>query len=139
MVNEGLFNTYFDGIDSSIDGRQLYLGVQVEDDTEMTPRQYIDTVPIAWTLRPGAIISDTRPGNSNLHIENWGAAAEDCDRLRWMKAVQIMVSWAPLVHQLATADTFLTMVGVSLSMHLRMQPVVWESWLNGCIQVKTWY
>jgi hypothetical protein len=71
-VNNGLFSTFFEGTGCSIDGRQLYLGVQVEDDPEMTPRQYIDTVPIAWTLRPGAVISDTLSGTSNLHIENWG-------------------------------------------------------------------
>ena len=74
IVEDGLFSTYFDGTGCAIDGRQLYLGVQVEDDPEMDPRQYIDTVPIAWTLRPGAIISATRAGNSILHIENWGTS-----------------------------------------------------------------
>jgi hypothetical protein len=74
QVYDGLFNTYFDGTGCSIDGRPLYLGIQVGEDDEMQPRQYIDNVPIAWTLRPGAVISDTRGSGSILHIENWGVA-----------------------------------------------------------------
>ncbi len=44
-----------------IDGRALYLGIQGEDDPEMTPRCYIDNVPCAWGRRPGAraVTSDT--------------------------------------------------------------------------------
>ena len=57
-VENGLFSRYMAGC-SAIDGRQLYLGITVEDDTEMTPRQYIDNVPYAWSLRPGAVISDS--------------------------------------------------------------------------------
>ena len=40
--------------DCAIDGRQLYLGIEVNSDGEMTPRRYIDNVPYAWSLRPGA-------------------------------------------------------------------------------------
>jgi hypothetical protein len=71
-VVNGLFSDYFKGC-SEIDGRQLYLGIQVEDDPEMTDRQYIDNVPYAWGLRPGAIISGTLGNNAVLHIENWGS------------------------------------------------------------------
>ena len=71
-VDNGLFSTYISGLGCSIDGRQLYLGVQVGDDPEMTPRLYVDNVPYAWTLRPGAVISDSMPGIPLLHIENWG-------------------------------------------------------------------
>ena len=44
-VQDGLFNTYMNGADCQIDGRMLYLGVQVEDDPEMTPLLFVDNVP----------------------------------------------------------------------------------------------
>jgi hypothetical protein len=73
-VNNGLFNSEIrDLISSDINGRQLYLGIKVGTDDEMTPRQAIYPVPYAFSLVPGAIISDTRSGNAILHIENWGA------------------------------------------------------------------
>jgi len=72
-VTDGLFSAYMEGMGCSIDGRQLYLSVQVGDDPEMTPRQYIDNVPYAWSLRPGAVISGSLGTNAALHIENWGA------------------------------------------------------------------
>lgn len=53
-VTDGLFNTYIGAAACPIDGRSLYLGIQVGSDPEMTPRQYIDNVPYAWSLRPGA-------------------------------------------------------------------------------------
>ncbi len=60
-VENGLFNVALNGCTGSqVDGRQLYLGIQVGDDDEMTPRQPIYPVPYAWSLRPGALISDTR-------------------------------------------------------------------------------
>ena len=71
-LENGLFSTYMYGADCHIDGRQLYLGVEVGTDGEMTPRQYIDNVPVAWTLRPGAVISGTLTNNALLHLENWG-------------------------------------------------------------------
>jgi len=73
-VEGGLFNTYMDmqGC-AEIDGRQLYLGIQVEADPEMTPRQYIDNVPYAWSLRPGAGISGTIGGDAILDIDNYSS------------------------------------------------------------------
>jgi hypothetical protein len=71
-VDNGLFYTYMSMAGcSAFDGRQLYLGIQVEDDAEMTPRQYIDNVPYAYGLRPGAVMSDTIGNDAILHIENW--------------------------------------------------------------------
>jgi hypothetical protein len=74
LVDNGLFNMYLDGSDacssSDIDGRQLYLGIKVGSDGEMTPRQGIYPVPYARSLRPGAIISGTVNG-AMVHIENW--------------------------------------------------------------------
>jgi hypothetical protein len=57
-VANGLFSTYMNAYDciDSIDGRQLYLGIEVGTDGEMDPRSYVDNVPYAWSLRPGAKI-----------------------------------------------------------------------------------
>jgi hypothetical protein len=62
-VDNGLFSAYLDYCTSSdIDGKQVYLGIQVAGDAEMTPRRPIYAVPYARSLRPGAIISDTEDG-----------------------------------------------------------------------------
>jgi hypothetical protein len=72
-VDNGLFSTYMANCsDEDIDGRQLYLGIQVSGDLEMTPRQAIYAVPYAWSLRPGAIISSSVSSDAIVHIENWG-------------------------------------------------------------------
>lgn len=56
-VDNGQFNMNMHFCSASdIDGEQIYLGVQVGADPEMTPRQAIYPVPYAWTVRPGAII-----------------------------------------------------------------------------------
>lgn len=69
----GFFSSYmFMGGCRAFDGRQLLLGITVNNDPEMTPRQYIDNVPYAYSLRPGAVISSTMSDNAILHIENWG-------------------------------------------------------------------
>jgi hypothetical protein len=73
-VDEGLFASHVNGCTSSdINGRQLYLGVSVGTDAEMTPRQAIYAVPYAWSLRPGAVISHTT-SSALVHIENWHAS-----------------------------------------------------------------
>ena len=56
----------------AVEGQQLWLGITVGTDTEMTPRQPIRPVAYALSLRPGATISSTLGGNPVLHIENWG-------------------------------------------------------------------
>lgn len=75
-VNNGLFNSNIWGTCTSdvINGQQLYLGIQVGADAEMTPRQPIYNVPYAISLRPSAIISASVSGDAMLHIENWGAS-----------------------------------------------------------------
>ncbi len=56
-VTNGLFNMNMDFCNSTdIDGEQLYLGIQVGADAEMSPRQAIHATPYAWTVRPGAVI-----------------------------------------------------------------------------------
>ena len=76
QVTEGLFSAelnFCTGDD--IDGRQLWLGVKVGSDPEMTPRQGIYAVPYAWSLRPGAVISETRDGI--LTVRSTGSGDND--------------------------------------------------------------
>ena len=75
-VDDGLFKGEMDWCTSSdIDGRQLWLSVEVESDGEMGPWQGIYAVPYAWSLRPGAIISDTRDGI--LTVRSTGSGDSD--------------------------------------------------------------
>jgi hypothetical protein len=67
-VNNGLFEVSI--YCAAADGRELWLGITVGSDPEMTPRRRFGTVPYAQSLRPGAIISDTL-NNAIVHIENW--------------------------------------------------------------------
>jgi hypothetical protein len=70
-MTNGLFNTTVTGCaNTDIDGDQLYLGVQVDADAEMTPRQPIYAVPYARSLRPGADIRGEVDGASTLHLYN---------------------------------------------------------------------
>ena len=70
-IDNGLFNAEMDWCTSEdIDGRRLYLGIEVEGDAEMTPRERIYPVPYAFSLRPGAIISGST-SSAIVHVENW--------------------------------------------------------------------
>jgi hypothetical protein len=55
-----------------LDGRWPYLGLEVEDDGETSPRQIIGTVPYVRSLQPGARIVGDVPGESVRYIENTG-------------------------------------------------------------------
>jgi hypothetical protein len=74
-VNNGLFSTYMNASACSddINGQQLYLGVEVGTDGEMTPRAYIDNVPYAWSLRPGAYIEAEINDDPILTLYNTGS------------------------------------------------------------------
>lgn len=71
---DGFFNGLLDEVNgcttSDINGRRLYLGLQVEGDSEMTPRQEIYPVPYAFSLIPGADIVGTINGASVLAVQN---------------------------------------------------------------------
>jgi hypothetical protein len=58
-VSSGLFIANLSGFASHVDGKDLYIGVQVGSDPELSPRQRIAPVPYALSLRPGAVISDS--------------------------------------------------------------------------------
>ena len=70
-VAEGIFSTYMRADSCPIDGRQLFLGVEVGSDGEMTPRQFIDNVPYAWSLRPEAKV-ESNSSSSILYLNNLG-------------------------------------------------------------------
>ena len=62
LCTNGQFTTPVTFDPSLFDGRALWLGIAVERDPEMNPRQEIRPVPYAMSLRPGAVISDSTPG-----------------------------------------------------------------------------
>ncbi|MGC9335590.1 MAG: hypothetical protein ACP5JJ_15675 [Anaerolineae bacterium] len=64
-VDNGLFSAHITCNSYDIDGRQLWLGLKVGTDSEMTRRRPLYAVPYAWTLRPGASI--VNPGTAGLY------------------------------------------------------------------------
>ena len=63
-VVNGLFTAVLNGCTTSdISGQQLYLGIKVGSDPEMTPRQPVYATPYAHSLRPDAIINNTGTGH----------------------------------------------------------------------------
>ena len=70
MVTDGLFTMSMDFCSADdFNGDALFMGIEVDGDTEMTPRQEIFSVPYAWALRPGAIVKGADsfvfvPGNT---------------------------------------------------------------------------
>jgi len=73
-VTDGLFNTGIDFGTSDFDGRELWLGVKVGTDSEMTPRQELRPMPYALSLVPGARIDGSVSGPV-LKINNTGTGA----------------------------------------------------------------
>jgi hypothetical protein len=70
----GLFSSFVDDCYNDLTGQQVWLGVEVESDGEMTPRQPIYAIPYALSLRPGGVISDTR-SDAVLDVVNYGSGA----------------------------------------------------------------
>ncbi len=57
-VTNGLFSTYIDHCyGGTIHGQKLWLGIKVQGDSEMTPRQALLPVPYALSLVPGATVN----------------------------------------------------------------------------------
>jgi hypothetical protein len=82
-VANGLFNSSVDFCAEldAIEGDQLYLGVQVGADSEMTPRQPILGVPYAYTVRPGAVI---KGANSYVFVPGTAFIKDQStDATRW--------------------------------------------------------
>lgn len=74
----GLFNAYMHSCTAQVlNGRRVWLGIKVGSDAEMTPRQRIYAVPYAWSLRPGAIISNTATSGHGLEVWSAGGGGRD--------------------------------------------------------------
>lgn len=115
-VERGLFYSEIWGDCGSDDmnGRQLYLGVKVDTDVEMTDRQPIYPVPYAFSLKPGAVISDAR--DTILTVESTGV--EDADALFTIAAGtgEAVTAYSPDgIAVWAYSDTSLALQGYSYS------------------------
>jgi hypothetical protein len=122
VAANGLFTMAMDYCTASVfNGDQLYLGVMVGSDAEMTPRQVIYAVPYAWALRPGAIVKGADsvifvPGNSLIKNLN-------TDTTRW----DIQANGAARIWRGATAGSKVIYLPVTLPGVLYGQPVTIKS------------
>jgi len=120
-VASGLFTMAMDFCTASVfNGDQLWLGIKVGTDPEMTPRQAIYAVPYAWSLRPGAIVKGADsyvfvPGNSLIKNLN-------TDTTRW----DIQANGAARIWRGATAGTKVIYLPVTLPAVLYGQNVTIE-------------
>ena len=75
-VANGLFTAIVDSCTGTdISGQQLYLGIKVGADPEMTPRQPVYSTPYARSLRPNAVINNTGAGHAlSLQASGGGLA-----------------------------------------------------------------
>ncbi len=78
-VSNGLFSDYLDNCYNQLKGQKVWLGIKVDTDLEMSPRQLILAVPYALALRPGAEIAGTYDGI--LTVRNESAEGGDYDAL----------------------------------------------------------
>jgi hypothetical protein len=95
---DGQFSTWMANCTASdFNGVQLWLGIQVAGDPEMTPRQAIYPVPYAWALKPGAIVM----GADSYVFEPGSAFVKnnDTDTTRW----DVQVNGGARVYRGATA------------------------------------
>jgi hypothetical protein len=108
-VTDGLFTMNMDFCTATVfNGDQLYMGIKVGTDPEMTPRQAIYSVPYAWALRPGAIVKGADsyvfvPGNALIKNLN-------TDTTRW----DIQANGAARIWRGSTAGTKVIYLPVSL-------------------------
>jgi hypothetical protein len=109
LVTNGLFTMNMDFCTAAVfNGDQLYMGIKVGSDPEMTPRQPIYSVPYAWSLRPGAIVKGADsyvyvPGNALIKNLN-------TDTTRW----DIQANGAARIWRGSTAGTKVIYLPVSL-------------------------
>ena len=106
-VANGLFTMAMDFCTASVfNGDQLWLGIKVGADAEMTPRQAIYAVPYAWALRPGAIVKGADsyvfvPGNAliknlNTDTTRWDIQANGAARIWRGAAAGTKVIYLPV-------------------------------------------
>jgi hypothetical protein len=108
IVSNGLFTMAMDFCTASVfNGDQLWLGIQVGADPEMTPRQAIYAVPYAWSLRPGSIVKGADsyvfiPGNTlvkNLSSDTtrWDIQANGAARIWRGASAGTKVIYLPVI------------------------------------------
>jgi hypothetical protein len=106
-ADHGLFTMAMDYCTASdFNGDQLFLGIKVGSDAEMTPRQEIFAVPYAWALRPGAIVKGADsylfiPGNAlvknlNSDTTRWDIQANGAARIWRGSAAGIKTIYIPI-------------------------------------------
>lgn len=117
-VTNGLFNMNMDSCTASdINGDQLWLGIKVGADDEMTPRQVLNAVPYAWNVRPGAII---KGAESYLFVPGSALVKNlSTDSTRW----DIQASGAAQIYRGGTAGGKYVYYPVTLPSVLYGQPV----------------
>jgi hypothetical protein len=117
-VTNGLFNSTLDFCDTldAFEGDQMYLGVKVGDDPEMTPRQLIQGVPYAFNLKRGAVIK----GADSYVFVPGGAFTKNtsADTTRWD-----MVYGSAQIWRGATAGNKYIYIPITLPSVLYGQPV----------------
>jgi hypothetical protein len=96
----GLFTMAVDFCTAAdFNGDQLFMGIKVGADAEMTPRQEIFAVPYAWGLRPGAIV---KGDDSYIFIPGSALVKNlSSDTTRW----DIQANGAALIYRGAAAGT----------------------------------
>jgi len=117
-VTNGLFNSSLDLCDlvDAFEGDQMYLGVRVGADPEMTPRQPIQGVPYAFNLKPGAVI---KGANSYLFVPGTAFVKElDTDTTRWD-----MAAGAAMIRRGAVAGPKNIRIPITIPSVLYGQPV----------------
>jgi hypothetical protein len=117
-VTNGLFNSTLDFCDTlnAFEGDQMYLGVKVGDDPEMTPRQPIQGVPYAFNLKPGAVI---KGANSYLFVPGSAFVKNlNSDSTRWN-----MMYGSAQIWRGATASDKYVYIPITLPSVLYGQPV----------------
>jgi hypothetical protein len=120
-VVDGLFTMSMDSCTADdFNGDVLWMGIKVDPDAEMTPRQEIFAVPYAWALRPGAIVKGADsyvfvPGSSL--VKNLSS-----DTTRW----DIQSNSAARIWRGATAGTKIVYFPITLPAVLYGQNVTLE-------------
>ena len=105
---------------SDFNGDQLWLGIKVGADAEMTPRQAIYAVPYAWGLRPGAIV---KGADSYIFIPGSALVKNlSSDTTRW----DMQVNGGAMVYRGTNTGTKTIYYPITLPGSLYGQPVTIE-------------
>ena len=116
-VKDGLFAGYVPCGPSKITGQQLWLGVKVGTDSEMTPRQIIDNVPYALSLAPGAVINSTTQDVYTLRLYNHGPNADNQALRAYSQNSNAIYALTDSVHAAVSGESLNETAGIGLWGH----------------------